>query len=106
MAMYCSLVGVDMAKIGVGSCMKNKWLSKAGDLLIPTVSDVVDTAALLLQKVSLNVSGQGVDLSSSEEDLKNLKKRKLVQQVALHFSHLIAMQPKLCKCRSRGSRTR
>ena len=85
MAMYCSLVGVDMAKIGVGSCMKNKWLSKAGDLLIPTVSDVVDTTALLLQKVSLSVSGQGVDLSSSEEDLKNLKKRKLVQQVA-HFA--------------------
>ena len=65
--------------------MKNKWLSKAGDLLIPTVSDVVDTTALLLQKVSLSVSGQGVDLSSSEEDLKNLKKRKLVQQVA-HFA--------------------
>lgn len=61
--------------------MKNKWLSKAGDLLVPTVTDVVDATALLLQKVSLSVSGQAVDLTSAEEDLKNLKKRKLVQQV-------------------------
>lgn len=82
---YCSLVGVDVAKIGVGSCMKNKWLSKAGDLLVPTVSDVVDATALLLQKVSLSVSGQVVDLASAEEDLKNLKKRKLVQQVVYNI---------------------
>ena len=79
--MYCSLVGIDVAKIGVGSCMKNKWLSKAGDLLVPTVTDVVDATALLLQKVSLSVSGQAMDLTSAEEELKNLKKRKLVQQV-------------------------
>ena len=60
--------------------MKNKWLSKSGDLLVPTISEVVDSTADLLQKVSIS-GDSAVDLSPFEEDLKNLKKRKLVQQV-------------------------
>jgi len=60
--------------------MKNKWLKKSGDLLVPIIADVVDQTAFLLQQVSIS-NESGLDLTSYEEDLKLLKKRKLVQQV-------------------------
>jgi phenylalanyl-tRNA synthetase alpha chain len=61
--------------------MKNKWIKKSGDLLVPIVSDVTDQTAALLSQVSLFANSSSIDLSPFEEELKNLKKRKLVQQV-------------------------
>ncbi len=65
----------DVAKIGMGVCMKNKWLQKKGDLIIKAVQVVVDETRAILNHIA-----QG-NCSASEEDLKNLKKRKLVQQI-------------------------
>ena len=64
----------ETAKIGVGVCMKNKWIKKDGSRLVKVVSTVKDETVDLLEKVS---QGQ----PANEEELKNLKKRKLVQQI-------------------------
>lgn len=63
----------DIAKIGMGPCMKNKWLKKDGDSIvkISLTNTVQDDTAIMLSNIS----------SQSEEDLKNLKRRKLVQQI-------------------------
>lgn len=63
-----------VVKIGLGACMKNKWLKKQGDLILKSVDSVVDETMDLLKKLSL-------ENSLSEDDLKNLKRRKLVQQI-------------------------
>jgi phenylalanyl-tRNA synthetase alpha chain len=65
----------ETAKIGMGVCMKNKWLQKKGDIIVRSVVQVVDETRTILQEVA-----EG-NCSASEEELKNLKKRKLVQQI-------------------------
>lgn len=65
----------EVAKIGMGVCMKNKWIAKKGDNVEALVSDVKDDTAAQLQQVATS-SGAGMNAN----DLNNLKKRKLVVQ--------------------------
>ena len=64
----------EVVKIGLGPCMKSKWLSKQGDRVVRTVENVQDETAQTLGQVAAGVS-------VSEEKCKDLKRRKLVQQV-------------------------
>jgi phenylalanyl-tRNA synthetase alpha chain len=65
----------DVVKIGLGPCMKNKWLAKQGDKVVRCAAgEVVDETALVL---SLIHNSSAV----SEDKCKDLKRRKLVQQV-------------------------
>lgn len=73
-------VGVEVSKIGMGTAMKNKWIAKDGDRLVPVVPDagaVKDSVAELLVAVQ---QGQPVT-AEMDAELKLLKKRKLVNQV-------------------------
>lgn len=66
-------LGDSIVKIGLGPCMKNKWLAKNKNLIIRNTNSVEDETALILRQLS-----SGVEIS--EDDLKNLKRRKLVNQ--------------------------
>lgn len=70
-------VGKDIAKIGMGNCMKNKWAKKDGERIIPTGDTAVsDTVQDILAKVS------GGDCNPGDnKTMSMLKKRKLVQAV-------------------------
>lgn len=67
------ILGENIVKIGLGPCMKNKWVKKDKNLIIRLMDNVYDETAEQLRQLA---SG-GV---LSEDDLKNLKKRKLVNQ--------------------------
>ena len=58
--------------------MKNKWVKKSGDLLVKAAdaSAVADTTRNQLVTIL-----EGNQASLTEDDFKNLKRRKLVQQV-------------------------
>lgn len=73
-----SAVGAEVAKLGMGPCMKNKWLKKQGDTLIRAVPAVEDTTAQLLTRLHDALGDMG---AISDEDQKNLKRRKLITQV-------------------------
>jgi|LauGreSBDMM110SN_4_FD.fasta_scaffold14044_1 phenylalanyl-tRNA synthetase alpha chain len=75
MAQLQTIIG-DMAKIGLGPCMKNKWLKKQGESVIKTADNVIDETSIVLSKIK---SGSYSDIP--EDELKNLKKRTLVQQI-------------------------
>ncbi len=66
----------EVAKIGMGVCMKNKWIAKKGDNVEVLLADVQDETAAQLQQVA-TTSGTGMNTN----DLNNLKKRKLVLQI-------------------------
>jgi phenylalanyl-tRNA synthetase alpha chain len=66
-------LGDNVVKIGLGPCMKNKWVKKDKNLIVRLSGGVRDETRELLQQVA-----SGVEVS--EDDLKNLKKRKLVNQ--------------------------
>lgn len=72
----------DIVKIGLGPCMKSKWLKKQGDSIVRVTPNVSDETAILLRNV-LNV------IEIGEEDLKNLKRRKLIQQITRKSYQLI-----------------
>jgi phenylalanyl-tRNA synthetase alpha chain len=65
----------EASKIGLGPCMKNKWLKKQGDVVLRIAESVKDETAEVLRQVQ---EGSG---ELPEEELKNLKRRKLVQQI-------------------------
>lgn len=66
----------DVVKIGLGPCMKNKWLAKQGDKVVRcATNEVQDETAQLLTQIYNNSPG------ISEDKCKDLKRRKLVQQV-------------------------
>jgi phenylalanyl-tRNA synthetase alpha chain len=66
----------DVVKIGLGPCMKNKWLAKQGDKVVRCAAgEVVDETAQVLSLIHSNSS------AVSEDKCKDLKRRKLVQQV-------------------------
>lgn len=69
----------DVAKIGLGACMKNKWVKKVGDQLQIASTDVSDEVA---KQLSLVDAG---DATISEADLKNLKRRQMVEQKTRKF---------------------
>lgn len=62
----------------MGPCMKSKWVKKNGDILVRDAdpSTVADTTREQLQAVV-----EGRQDALTEDDYKNLKRRKLVQQV-------------------------
>lgn len=68
----------DVGKIGLGKCLQNKWVKKEGDLLVKLKDDVVDEVIRLLSLVQSSSSSGDL---KEDEDMKNLKKRKLVQQI-------------------------
>eukprot|EP01038_Epipyxis_sp_PR26KG_P008499 gene8499-11490_t len=70
----------NVAKIGVGVCLKNKWVEKKSELLVCALSDVKDVTQEILQLISSDEEQQ-TSSTLSEEDLKNLKRRKLIQQI-------------------------
>jgi len=61
-------VGKDTSKIGMAQCMKNKWIKKEGDDLIPIVESVEDIVRSQLQSLD----------NMSDKIAKELKKRKLI----------------------------
>ena len=65
----------DVAKIGLGQCMKNKWVKKDGDKIVRVLNEVKDETAHILKEVDSGVT------SISEKILQDFKKRKLVQQI-------------------------
>ena len=65
----------DLLKIAMGQCMKNKWIKKHGENLIAIAGTIKDEVAENLRKIK---SGES---AVSEEELNNLKRRKLVQQI-------------------------
>eukprot|EP00529_Nitzschia_sp_RCC80_P018993 CAMPEP_0113478156 /NCGR_PEP_ID=MMETSP0014_2-20120614/20595_1 /TAXON_ID=2857 /ORGANISM="Nitzschia sp." /LENGTH=505 /DNA_ID=CAMNT_0000371307 /DNA_START=47 /DNA_END=1564 /DNA_ORIENTATION=- /assembly_acc=CAM_ASM_000159 len=73
-------VGKDVAKIGMGNCMKAKWMKKDGANLVPLkqTSEVEDTVQKIL--LDLKDAGFGSD-KLSDKDAKDLKRRKLINVV-------------------------
>lgn len=67
------MLGDTVVKIGLGPCMKSKWVKKDKNLIVRVVDNIRDETADLLRQLA-----SGGELS--EDDLKNLKKRKLVNQ--------------------------
>ena len=71
-------VGKDVAKIGMGNCMKNKWIKKDGaDIVaVKTMDEVSDETQHALQK--LKESGFTED-ALDDKTLQGLKRRKLIK---------------------------
>jgi len=67
-------LGKDVAKIGMGNCMKNKWAKKSADKVIIATEEIVDEVRLALEKIEV---GQDID----GKMLTSLKKRKLLQPI-------------------------
>lgn len=76
----------DIAKIGMGVCMKNKWIKKEGDQVIRLAgSDIQDETAKILNYV---LSGDAEGISKNDAELKNLLKRKLTKQITRKSSKI------------------
>lgn len=74
-------VGKNVAKIGMGNCMKNKWAKKNGANIVAlkAMDDVSDTAQAQLKALeAANGFTEGV---VDAKDLNLLKRRKLINQV-------------------------
>jgi phenylalanyl-tRNA synthetase alpha chain len=84
MAHVQQLLG-EKCKIGLGPCMKNKWIKKDGDNLIRINDNVIDETALLLRDLLNNIV-------VSDEHCKNLKRRKLVNEI-LRKSYRVTKGP-------------
>ncbi|GAA5950639.1 hypothetical protein JCM21900_002537 [Sporobolomyces salmonicolor] len=67
-------VGKEVAKVGQGKAMKNKWIAKKGDTFVRAVDSVEDTTRNDL--LSVQSSGAHTD----EKLLGELRKRKLVEK--------------------------
>jgi len=70
-----NLVGESVSKIGLGQCMKSKWVKKEGEKIIKIMFDLQDTTRDILKAVNKNHK------EVPEEEIKNLKRRKLVDQI-------------------------
>lgn len=74
-------VGKDVAKIGMGNCMKNKWVAKNGDKLVATAS-IADVSDETQQQLKALEENHGVsDAVLSDKDANMLKRRKLITLV-------------------------
>jgi len=67
----------DNCKLGLGPCMKNKWLKKQGDIITKAIEDATDVTAEMLRAVA-----SGDANSVNQKELGLLKKRKLVSQTS------------------------
>ena len=65
----------DTAKIGMGVCMKNKWVQKNGETIVAVAKSITDETSKVLAEIDAGTA------KISEDEYKNLKKRKLVQQI-------------------------
>ncbi|GMI58450.1 hypothetical protein ScalyP_jg1688 [Parmales sp. scaly parma] len=78
-------VGKDVCKVGMGNCMKQKWIKKAGDTMVATVDSVDDSTQKELKVVSdslnpnKNLMNDDNTSCLSDKVLNVLKKRKLVK---------------------------
>ncbi|KAG7353574.1 phenylalanyl-tRNA synthetase subunit alpha [Nitzschia inconspicua] len=92
-------VGKDVAKIGMGNCMKAKWIKKDGQDLVPVAKEdeVEDTVRKQLQ--GLRDADFKID-ALSDQDAKDLKRRKCINLVTVK-SHRVsrgsAYQPQRVK---------
>ena len=70
----------DLCKIGLGPCMKNKWIAKKGDMISNSADagSVKDSTSELLAKVA---SGRASLTPAEDKEMSNLKKRKLCSQI-------------------------
>ena len=75
----------EVAKIGMGVCMKNKWIKKDGDKVVRLAENVKDDTATALRAVA---NDDAVTIAQNEAELKNLMKRKLVKQVTRKSSRI------------------
>lgn len=75
----------EVAKIGMGVCMKNKWIKKDGDKVVRLAENVKDDTATALRAVA---NDDAVTIAQNEAELKNLMKRKLVKQVTRKSSKI------------------
>lgn len=72
--------GKAVAKIGMGNCMKLKWIGKNGANLVAKVSDMPEDAVLsALVLLTEDSNSDGSKLESSM--LQNLKRRKLISSI-------------------------
>lgn len=80
MAELQSAVGKDVSKVGMGNCMKNKWVKKDGSklLAVKKVEEVTDEVQCALKQL---MEGNGASGVLEEQILKILKKRKLITQI-------------------------
>lgn len=73
-------VGKDIAKIGVGTCMKNKWVSKSGDALVASLDSILDDTREQLSAISL-ASEESSLAAVPTATSALLKKRTLIKLV-------------------------
>mmetsp|Transcript_100214 Transcript_100214/g.289362 ORF Transcript_100214/g.289362 Transcript_100214/m.289362 type:complete len:505 (-) Transcript_100214:343-1857(-) len=73
-------VGKDVAKIGMGNCMKKKWVKKDGADLVPLKKDdeVEDEVQTQLKKLA---DAGFAESAISDKDAKDLKRRKVLNLV-------------------------
>lgn len=84
-------VGKDVAKIGMGNCMKAKWIKKDGGDLVPLKKD--DEVEDSVQKILLDLKAAGFKPDAvTDKTAKDLKKRKMVTLVTLK-SHKVTRGP-------------
>ncbi|SCV68058.1 BQ2448_179 [Microbotryum intermedium] len=67
-------VGKDLAKVGQGRAMKNKWVKKQGDGFVKAVDTVQD--ATREQMIQIKTTG----ILADEKELADLRKRKLIEK--------------------------
>ncbi len=68
-------VAGDISRVGLGRCMKNKWLKKQGDNITKTIEDATDATAEMLRAVACGDAN-----SVNQKELRLLKKRKLINK--------------------------
>jgi phenylalanyl-tRNA synthetase alpha chain len=71
----------ELCKIGLGPCMKNKWLAKKGDKILAVSQSVTDDTAIVLRAIKAGII-------PSEKDLAALKRRNLVIQSIRKSLHI------------------
>mmetsp|Transcript_8032 Transcript_8032/g.10283 ORF Transcript_8032/g.10283 Transcript_8032/m.10283 type:complete len:507 (-) Transcript_8032:41-1561(-) len=72
-------VGKAVSKIGMGNCMKSKWIGKNGANLIAKIDSIPEDSVLAaLQALKGDDSGSSLD----SKLLQNLKRRKLISSVS------------------------
>jgi len=80
-------LGKDVVKVGMGNCMKLRWVKKDGEGLVAAVDSVVDAAKDQLAKIksTVNPSNSLINDDNSncldDKDIKILVKRKLCKRV-------------------------
>mmetsp|Transcript_4526 Transcript_4526/g.6422 ORF Transcript_4526/g.6422 Transcript_4526/m.6422 type:complete len:448 (+) Transcript_4526:307-1650(+) len=71
-------LGKEVAKLGMGAAMKEKWLKKQSDTFVPGVDAIVDSVAISLRELKLN------KLPTTTQE-KNLTRRKLAAKQSLTY---------------------